>query len=319
MSAEEKNSVSIPANKYGSDLLSKSYTGLCLGVGGMKGLLLLGALYVFWQNDQLKALTHLSGSSVGSMIVALLAIGYNPLEMLVAICDTYFTNQFSVLNWRNIGTIMGLFPHSILRTKLEGMFIDKLGYLPTFKQLAENLNKHLIIASYCLSDPDPKMSKVYFSWETTPNMPVIEAIILSCSVPGVFQQAKYDGKVWTDGACNSMFPIRALQSTLPANTPILGLYLGSNTVDLNDPLGYLYALMSFPFRDQDNLSGLGEAVNYISIKGTESSGSLMSSINFARGASQKINMFIHGAQQVYGIFKNLRDKTILSDENHLII
>jgi predicted acylesterase/phospholipase RssA len=294
MSTEEKkNEPLYPATRYKFDA-SKRYVGLCLGVGGMKGLLLLGALYVFWQNDQLQMVRYLSGSSVGSMIVALLAIGYNPLEMLVAICDAYFTDKFSVLNWRNIGTIMGLFPHSILRGKLEEMFMIRLGYLPTFKQLAENMNKHLIIAAYCLSDPDPKTSKVYFSWKNTPDMPVIEAIILSCSVPGVFQQAKYDGKIWTDGACTSTFPIRALQSVVPDNAPILGLYLGSHSVNLDDPLGYLYALMSFPFRDQDNLSGLGENVEYISIKGTESQSSLMSSINFARGASQKIEMFVCG-------------------------
>lgn len=305
MSAEERKEGSCSVSKYNSDLSSKQYKGLCLGVGGMKGLLLLGALHVFWQNEQLQTITHLAGSSVGSMIVALLAIGYNPLEMLVAICDAYFTNQFSALNWRNIGTIMGLFPNNILRTKLEEMFMIKLGYLPTFKQLAENLDKHLIIASYCLSDPDPKTSKVYFSWESSPEMSIIEAIILSCSVPGIFQQAKYNGKVWTDGACTSMFPIRELQAKSPNNIPMLGLYLGSDPVNLDDPLGYLYALMSFPFRDQDNLSGLSENIDYVAIKGTESAG-LMSSINFARGASQKINMFISGARQIQNIFKKIQ-------------
>src|SRR5208283_3086785 len=109
------------------------------------------------------------------------------------------TSQFGAFNFGNIGTLKGLFPHSILRTKLEELVLLRLGYLPTLGDLLSRLHKHVIITAYCLSEPDPRKSKVYFDPLTHPDMPLVEAVIISCSIPGLFEQSRWGGKVWIDG------------------------------------------------------------------------------------------------------------------------
>src|SRR5690348_897778 len=60
----------------------KQYTGLCLSSGGIRGLIQLGALHEFWNRGYLTNLQYYAGSSVGSVISLLLAIGYEPIYIL---------------------------------------------------------------------------------------------------------------------------------------------------------------------------------------------------------------------------------------------
>lgn len=300
---EEKIS---PIIHYTFELGNISYGALCLGVGGMKGILLLGALHEFWTRGQLKNLVYYSGSSVGALIVAMLAIGYEPLELLTILCDPYFTSQFGVLNFGNLGTIMGLFPHSILRTKLEEIVLLKLGYLPTFGDLLKRLHKHVIITAYCLSETDPGKSKVFFNPISHPEMSVIEAVILSCNIPGIFQRAKWNDKIWIDGACASLFPIKELQAICPEHCPTLGLVLKSEAMDLDTLTGYFYALMSIPFRNCLDLNELKSNVQMLEILSQKSSHSVMSSVNFASSNKEKISMFTFAVRQVQNIIQSFK-------------
>jgi hypothetical protein len=298
-----KEEKSASGDHYTSELGTVLFGGLCLGVGGMKGILLLGALHEFWVRGQLKNLTYYSGSSVGALIVALLAIGYEPLELLTIMCDPYFTSQFGVLNFGNLGTIMGLFPHSILRTKLEEIILLKLGYLPTFGDLLKRLHKHIIITAYCLSESDPQKSKVYFDPISYSEMPIIEAVILSCNIPGIFQRAKWNDKIWVDGAYTSLFPIEALETVCPKHCPILGLMLKSEAVDMDTLAGYFYAVMSIPFRNRIDLSGLRSDIQIVEISSQKNVRSVMSSINFSSTNQEKITMFTFAVKQIQEIIK----------------
>jgi predicted acylesterase/phospholipase RssA len=279
----------------------KQFTGLCLGVGGMKGVLLLGALHAFWTRGQLHNLVYYAGSSVGAMIVALLAVGYEPLELLTVICDPYFASQFGALNFGNVGSLMGLFPHSILRTKLEELMLLKLGYLPTLGDLLHRLNKHVVVAEYCLSEPDPRKSKIYFSPLTHPDVSVVDAVILSCSIPGIFQKAKWRDKIWVDGACTSMFPIEALQTAAPPQCPILALTLRPDPTDLETLAGYFYAVVSIPFRDQ--VTSAASSTDVIEIASEPINGSFINALNFAAGSRHKIGMFTHAVKQVQDLIQ----------------
>lgn len=296
-----KQSTSNFVGKY-----NQQYTGLCLGVGGMKGLLLLGALHAFYIKGQLNNLKYYSGSSVGSLIISLLAIGYSPLELLTIMCDPYFSSQFGTLNVGNISSLMGLFPHSILRSKLEELVLIKLGYLPTLEDLLQNFNKYIVITAYCLSEKDPAKSKVFFNPISHPNISLIEAVILSCNIPGIFQQACWDGKVWIDGACSSVFPIQALQEACPPNCPILGISLKTELADLNTLPGYFYAIVSIPFKDQENFSDIKPSTDLMEIESPQlnKSGSFMSALNFALNSKEKVSMFIHAVKQAQIIIQS---------------
>ena len=270
----------------------------------MKGILLLGALHAFATRGQLRNLAYYAGSSIGAMIVVLLAVGYEPLELLTVICDPYFTGQFGALNFGNLGSLMGLFPHSIMRTKLEELMLLKLGYLPTLGDLLHRLHKHVIITEYCLSESDPRKCKVYFDPLTHPDVPVVDAVILSCSIPGIFQRAKWRDKIWIDGACTSLLPIAALQAAAPPQCPILALTLKPDPADLETMTGYFYSVISIPFRDQDYTSDLSPSTDVIEIVSEPTTGSLISSLNFASGSRQKISMFTHAVKQVQDLLQH---------------
>lgn len=61
---------------------------------------------------------------------------------------------------------------------------------------------------------------VYFSHETHPDMDVLTALRISCSVPGVFAAVRYKGALYVDGAVADPFPI-------PSHTSYLGVRCAS--------------------------------------------------------------------------------------------
>lgn len=275
---------------------SKMYGGICIGVGGINGILMTGAIHEFFTRGQLKNLSYYAGSSVGSIIVTLLAVGYEPIDMLTALCAPDFTRQFLSLNFMNLPSIYGLYPNSTIRTKLEQMIMLRLGYIPTFAELYHNLGKQLIIPIYCLSEPETNNRKIFCSRHTTPDMSILDAIILSCSIPIMFQKANYKGKVYIDGSYTSTFPIQALQDIIPEECDILGICLENNQVKLDCFLGYITAILMVPLQDQDNLCQVNRGQT--DVLEICSNANAVSSITFDLTATQKMNMFSHGTKQV---------------------
>ena len=63
------------------------YTTLVLSGGGVKGILMLGAIQYMIDNRLLEKTTTYIGTSVGAMIGYLLAIGYTPIEIVAYLCN----------------------------------------------------------------------------------------------------------------------------------------------------------------------------------------------------------------------------------------
>ena len=78
----------------------------------------------------------------------------------------------------------------------------------TFAQARERSPFDLHIISTCLLT----MDTVDFNFETFPNMPLVTAVMLSCSVPPVFSVGTYEGRPYGDGGFSNNFPlVRLLQ------------------------------------------------------------------------------------------------------------
>jgi predicted acylesterase/phospholipase RssA len=284
--------LSLNSVKY-SDIENYDYAGICVGIGGIKGIILAGAVHEFWERSQLKNLSYYAGSSAGSMIVSLLSIGYSPVDTLTMLCAPDFANNFDSMNFMNLSSIFGLYPNSIIRNKLEQMFKLKLGYLPTFLDIYKKLHKIVIIPVYCLSEQDDDR-KQYCSYKTTPDMQIIDAIILSSSVPILFEKAEYQDKVYIDGAYTSMCPIDALQEMVPEGTKILGLCLKPSSVNFKSFLNYAMRIMSIPLDVQRNFDNLLPNTYVIQL----CSDSDTTSFNFKLTTTEKMNMFSSGTKQI---------------------
>jgi predicted acylesterase/phospholipase RssA len=273
-----------------------NYFGLCIGGGGIKGIILAGALEEFNRRKLLLNVTHLSGSSAGALICYLFAIGYSPIEMLSVFCDPFFVGFFNSINPLNIGTLQGFYPLSILHDKMKSMTFDKLKTNRlTFLDLAK-LGKHLYITGYCLSEKDPEKRKIIFSEETFPDMFIYEAVALSCSMPIVFEKSKYKDKVYIDGMYCSVLPTEVLIRCIP-DQKILALYLDNSEFDVDSLSGYLMELFSISLREQKIL--LNDNVSLVTLQDKTNE----KSINLSLDIKSKLNLFTMGtkmAQEILG-------------------
>ena len=284
-------------------ILTAKYKGLCVGVGGIKGLLEAGGINVFWIRNQLDELTHYAGSSAGSMICYLLIIGYEPIDVLRILCSSDLSSKFSTINFMNLSTLFGLYPNSILKNKLEEITMLKIGYFPTFKQLYEKMGKYFIVTNYCLSETNISDRKIYCSPETTPDMNVIDSIVISCSLPIIFQKATMNNKTYIDGAFTSKFPINALQNSMPANSSILGIFLCDQQSNMDNFFGYMTELLSVSLREQNELYNLNKNTHVVELNDTTSS------LSFNIATKDKVYMFSRGMKCVKELF------TFIESEN----
>lgn len=298
MSAKETIAVG-NLSHYSAVCTNRKYTGICIGAGGAKAALELGAINEFWSRNQLQNLYYYSGSSAGSMLALLMAVGYTPAEILAKLCSPDFARHFNTINFMNIPSIYGLYPNSILRNKIEEMVMVKLGYCPTFAQLRDRIGKYIIVPVYCLSETDESKRKIYCSPQNTPNMHVITAVVLSCTMPIMFQKATYDGNVYLDGAYVSSFPIKELQKVSPVNTPILGILLDNrNSADMNTFTGYSMEILLIAVKDQDNLSSVTDYTDVFEITTPPN----LQSHNFNITTKDKMRLFSIGTNQIKKLF-----------------
>jgi predicted acylesterase/phospholipase RssA len=298
-------------SKHSPELSHKHYKGLCLSSGGIRGLLISGALYEFWKRGQLGEVEYFAGSSIGSAIALMMAIGYSPLDTLTSVCLPDFASQFMTINFLNLPKLLGVYPISILRNKLTQMVLLKLGKIPTFLELKNEYNKTLITVTYCISETDPEKRKTYCSLETTPDMNVVEAVILSCSIPLIFEKVIYEDKHYIDGAYTTSFPIEKLQQTCPPETPILGVLLESTSYNTNSFMGMLSAIFTIPLAEQDNLKNVSSTTDVIEITNDKSAN--IDGTNFNISSKEKTEMFCYAQKQVSNLMQTIQ--SIESKEN----
>lgn len=302
-----------PLSRYSAEIFEKEYEGLCVGVGGARAILEAGALHEFWVRGLLKNLKYYSGSSAGSMFCYLLAIGYEPVDILTTFCSTEFVSSFAIPNFMNIPSICGLYPSSVIRNKLEQMTMLKIGYVPTFSELMEKHGKSIIVTAYCLSEKDVQQRRIYFSPSTSPNMAVIDAVVLSCSIPLIFQRAVYEGKVYIDGAYTSLFPIQALQNVVPEQANILGIFLEENRSSCDTFFGYVSELISISLREQDRVSGLRDRSEVLQITDSNKT----SALNFNMSRTDKMALFTNGTKQVQNLAQSIaRSRSSVSSQSN---
>lgn len=152
--------------------------GLCLGSGGAKGAALIGAIQAF-SEEKIK-FDMVAGTSIGSIVGALYALGYSTDEM-VKILETYnLTNRINLLK-------MTLTKDS-LETTLESIFSDKTfdDTLIPFKAIACDVNtgEEVVMGSGSL----------------------YKALAASCAIPPVFKPVHRMGRKLVDGAYVNAVP-----------------------------------------------------------------------------------------------------------------
>jgi NTE family protein len=178
-----------------SKLQAHPYNAIVMSGGGLKGFALLGAMQYMIDNKLIGNIKYYSGTSIGAIISYFLAIGYTPIEMIVYIITH---NVFDKKDHKSIDSILngeGIYDFSIYSSHFKKMSLDKIGYIPTFKDLYEKMNVTLFTCTYNIT----KKKKEYLSIYTYPDMSCIDAITLSSSLPFIFNDCIYKDEYFIDG------------------------------------------------------------------------------------------------------------------------
>jgi predicted acylesterase/phospholipase RssA len=177
-----------------------NFDTLVVGGGGAKGIAAIGALYYIYERGWLKNIKTYSGCSIGSIICALLAVGYSPLEIFAKISEFTHVPQ---LNFVELFTRFGLVDIKKATSFVEELLEVKASRDVTFSELKDFYDKELYIVATKYSTKEP----VYFSYKNFPNMKVIDAINMSCNIPLVFTSYEYEGDIYFDGGLCDNLPI----------------------------------------------------------------------------------------------------------------
>lgn len=167
---------------------------LILGPGGLGGVYsIAGCACGLKEFDEI---TEVSGSSAGSVIGFLICMGFSPTQIKKIVLGVD-RSKMKVFNIKNFLKNFGFIEWVHLRNEL-GLYIYDLENI-TFK----DLRKKFYVSAYCLNT-----RKVhYFSRDTDPDMPVIQAVCMSCSIPFVFESLTYKGYNYIDSFVYEVLPL----------------------------------------------------------------------------------------------------------------
>jgi len=170
---------------------------LCIGPGGTGIFTIAG--FLKRHESSLEQVEEISGSSAGAILGLFLALGFS-MDHIVELLFSADMQKFVKINVRSFFNNFGFVDTSPIRDE----FVRLCGGDPTFSEL----DKKFYVAAFCLNTGDT----VYFSRDTHPDMKVIDAVLMSMSVPLIFSTARFEGYTYTDGGTTEAFPV----------TPFLG-------------------------------------------------------------------------------------------------
>ena len=201
--------------------MKDKYNELIIGSGGLAGLSYLGGLEILDTYYPLKNFKYLTGCSAGSLICALLNIGYNVEEMKEIVKNINFPDFFEI-KLSNLLSKGGFVDTYNLKKLIKSMFITKkIDQNITFLELYNLTNKILTVNSV-----NQILAKVeYFNYENTPNMIVIDGVIMSLNIPLICSPIKYNNNIYYDGAILDPYPYNYIQNTKKLGLIVFSEYL----------------------------------------------------------------------------------------------
>lgn len=169
----------------------------------------LGCLQFITESADLSNIEEYAGTSVGSILCFLLAIGYKPMELLLKLT---MSKVWGTLKHPNLVALLqgdGAYSFSPIQEFLERVTIEKIGKLPTLGSLKKDYGADLTCVTYNLTERRPE----YLSPRTHPDMPCLTAIRMSSCLPFLFESYRYGEASYVDGATVDNFPIDVFEGT----------------------------------------------------------------------------------------------------------
>lgn len=180
---------------------------LVLAGGGAKNLFIIGLLQKININD----VSNYAGVSSGSIVIYLLSIGYTPFEieqLAIELDLTSFMGEPSIENILLLKSITNLDNLKVVLQTLTNYKFKKDSI--TFQELYTKTNKIIHIGVTSLTNTNFTI----FNYENYPNVNIIDAILASCSLPGIFPPYKINNSYYCDGGVLNNCPIDIFQNDI---------------------------------------------------------------------------------------------------------
>ena len=191
----------------------KKITCLNLSAGGRWVFYTLGALNYLKQTGNIyeRDITTLYGSSIGSVVCLLLAL-HKTIDEIIDLFGL-MASEISLAKFIDIKNF--LFSYGLINIEHLIDVLRKYVNIPTFITFAD-LSKDLNITGYAVGEKTTK----YFNTTNTPDMPVLLAIKISCTIPIIFQCIHYNNDIYVDGGTVDYLPVideNLLEQTIAIN------------------------------------------------------------------------------------------------------
>jgi NTE family protein len=208
--------------------------------GGIRGCAYGGALAAMSSFGLLKKLKRVGGASAGAIAALLIAIGYTSLEISAVLASTDFSefqdDSFGVFrDTYRLVKHYGWHKGDALKDWLGGHVTAQFGRADfTFGGLHRASERSPLFKDlYVVATNLTRQRIEVYSYETTPNMSIVEAVRISLSIPAFFQCVKNEkGEVLVDGGVACNYPIKLFdkQKYVDSNCRIDSYRLNSKTV-----------------------------------------------------------------------------------------
>ncbi|MFN8713166.1 MAG: patatin-like phospholipase family protein [Bacteroidota bacterium] len=220
--------------------MAANYQNIVFKGGGVLGIAYAGALQVIEQNGILQNLQRAAGTSAGAITAALVALRYSAADIKAIVNATNFKSFEDGLNPLRVATKYGLYEGDAFLAWMQERITNKgLAATATFADF-----KNAGMMDLHVFSTDLNMGTVReFSFETSPNVVVAEAVRASMSIPLFFRAWQFsnnnpDNHIYVDGGMVLNFPIRTFDSGTTPNPQTLGLFLTDLTPQPPNTLGY---------------------------------------------------------------------------------
>jgi NTE family protein len=187
------------------------YTNLVFQGGGVKGFAHIGVVKKLEEIGLLSNIKRFAGTSVGSLIASLLAIGFTADEIIEQkdkIDFSVFKIGCLITALYRIWKFFGVHPIDALEKQIREIIETKISSDITLSELYSLTGNDLVIVTCCLN----RQKSIYLHHSKFPNVKLIDAIMSSMCVPFMFYPKKYnflndEKDLFVDGGIVDNFPL----------------------------------------------------------------------------------------------------------------
>jgi NTE family protein len=224
--------------------MSLNYSNLVFEGGGVKGIAYVGALQVLQDKNMLQQVKAVAGTSAGSIVAALLSLGYDAVAIHTIMNELDFSKLEDGWDPLRIPFTYGLYKGDYflnwLRQRVKEAPGKNLTETASFADCKNAGCKDLYVFATDLNTKNIKE----FSFANTPTVPVAEAVRASMSIPLFFKAWQFsngnpDNHIYVDGGVVLNYPITVFDSGVIPNMQTLGFFLRNiNGVNASSDLKY---------------------------------------------------------------------------------